>query len=371
MKSSKLAIATLAAAVLASGAIAQETKKPWTDNLTMKGDARYRYQSSDEEGKEGQPRVQHRLRARLHLDARIDDGLRAGIRLVTNNGNPISDYLTMTDSFDDKQFRIDRAYFDWNVAEGLNVLAGKMGQPWISVSDLIFAGDMNPEGAAVTTSLALAEGATLLACAGYWQLQERSEADDTTMLSGQIALRLEPAEKNRVLAGASIYSYDTIAGQRLLYDPKKSFGNTTREVGAGEDKYLVYANDFVVVEGFAQIEFNVNDLPVVIGGQYAVNTEADSNDTAYLGEIRVGQAQKAGQWEVGYQYRRLEKDSVFSVFAENTDTGNGTNVEAHIPYIRYAVSQALDIKVQYAMATKGLTNGKDLDTFKADFSIKF
>ncbi len=365
-----LATALAAMAVVGVGR-GQEAKKSWADHLTLKGDVRYRYQSSDEEGKAGQPREQHRFRARLSLDAKIADDLRAGIRLVTNNGNPISDNLTMTNAFDDKEFRIDRAFIDWKAADGLNILAGKMAQPWISVSDLIFSADMNPEGAAAKLTLDIAEGAKLIGTAGYWQVQERSEDDDTTLASGQIAVRLEPAEKTHALFGASVYAYDGIKGQRLLYDPKKSFGNTTRKVGEGEDEYLIYATDFLVVEGFVQVGLDVGGLPAVIGGQYAVNTEADRDDQAFLGEIRLGDAKEPQTWEIGYQYRELEKDSVLGVFAENTDTGNGTNVKAHIPYIRYAVTKSFDIRLQYAAAKKGLTGGTDLDTFKADFMVRF
>ena len=364
---------TMAVAVLAiAGAVfAQDANKSWTDKLTIKGDVRYRYQSSDEEGKDHQPREQHRLRARLNIGATVADDLKVGIRLVTNNGNPISDNITLTDSFDDKEFRIDQAFFDWQPTEGLNVLAGKMAQPWISVSDLVFSTDMNPEGVAIKGSLELAEGATGLMSVGYWQLQERSEDADTTMGSDQIALRLAPREGVHVVVGTGIFAFKEIKGRKLLHNETKSFGNTTRKVGSGDTQYLVYANDYSVVEGFVETGFPIAGIPVVLSGQYAINTDADADDKAYLGQIKIGQASAPKTWELGYQYRRLEKDSVLGVFAENTDTGNGTDVSAHIPYVAYAVHKNFTIKLQYAMAQKGLDNGKDLDTFKADFLVKF
>jgi len=356
---------------LAVGAVrAQETKKSWTDALTWKGDVRYRFQSTDEEGKEEQPRLRNRFRARLSLDAQVNEDMRAGVRIVTNAGEPITDHVTMSGAFDDKPARIDRAFLDWKAAEGLNFAAGKMAQPWVAVSDLVFSTDMNPEGVVARGRRGLGEGAELIASAGYWVIQERATDGESSFVSAQAALQLKPAEKTALVFGASLFAFDGIEGQRLLYDETKSFGNTARKIGEGEEAYLVYGAGFTVVEGFARAEFDAG-LPVAIGGQYAVNTEADRDDTAFLGEIRLGKASAPRSWEIGYQYRELEKDSVLGVFAENTDTGNGTNVRAHIPYVRYAVSKNFDIKLQYAIAEKGLNDGTDLNTFKADFTVGF
>lgn len=351
-------------------AAAQQPKSSWTEHLTLKGDVRYRFQSTDEEGLPEQPRLRHRLRGRLSLDAQVNPDIRAGVRAVTNVGEPITDHVTMTNAFEDKPARIDRAFLDWRLAEGLNVLAGKMAQPWIAVSDLVFSSDMNPEGVAARGKLALGEGADVVASAGYWVVQERAAAAETSFVSAQTALQLTPSADRAVTLGASLYAFDGVEGQRLLYDERRSLGNTTRKVGEGETAHLVYATGFQVVEGFARVEFNAG-IPVAIAGQYAVNTEADGDDTAFLGEIRLGKASAPRSWEAGYQYRELEKDSVLGVFAENTDTGNGTNVRAHIPYIRYAVSRNFDIRLLYAIAEKGLDDGVSLDTFKADFTVSF
>lgn len=357
-------------AVLGAGIAGAQEKSSWTDRLTLKGDARYRFQSTDEENQPEQPRLRHRLRARLSLDAQVNPDVKAGVRVVTNTGEPITDHVTMTNAFEDKPARIDRAFLDWQLADGLNLAAGKMAQPWISVSDLVFSADMNPEGVVARGRLPLEEGMDVIGSAGYWVVQERAAGPETSFVSAQTALQMKPASDQVFTVGASLYAFDGVEGQRLLYDERRSFGNTTRKVGEGETAYLVYATGFQVVEGFARLEFNVG-IPVAIAGQYAVNTEADSDDTAFLGEIRLGKASAPRSWEVGYQYRELEKDSVLGVFAENTDTGNGTNVRAHIPYVRYAVSKNFDIKLQYAIAEKGLTDGVSLDTFKADFTVSF
>lgn len=365
-----LATTLLAAALAASLASAQEAKKSWTDALTMKGDARFRFQSSDEEGKAEQPRIRLRFRGRLSLDAKISDELKAGFRLVTNTGDPISDNVTMTDVFNDKPATFDRVFVQYAPLDGVTLIGGKMAQPWIAVSDLVFSADMNPEGAAARGALKLDDGIELKGTAGYFVIQERSTGPETSLLAGQVAAVLKPADKTTLTVGASLFAFDGVKGERLLHNATNAYGNTTSKAGTAPDDYLVYANDYQVVEGFARLELNPG-IPISIGGQYAVNTEADEEDTGYLVELRLGKASDPGSFEIGYQYRRLDKDVTLGVFAESTDTGNGTNVEAHIPYVKYVISKRFDVKLQYAVATKDRVKGTDLDTFKADFSASF
>ncbi len=362
-----IALTTALAAGLAN---AQETKKSWTDALTLKGDALFRFQSSDEEGKAEQPRNRMRFRGRLSLDAKVSDDLKVGVRLVTNTGEPITDIVTMTDYFNDKTATFDRMFIQWAPLDGVQLIAGKMAQPWVAVSDLVFSAEMNPEGAAAKAVLKLDDGIELQGTAGYFVIQERSTGPETSLAAGQVAATLQLAEKTSLTFGASLFSFDGVKDEKLLYTPANAYGNTTRKVGAAPDEYLVYANDYNVVEGFARLNLDVG-IPVSIGGQYAVNTEVDEEDTGYLFELRLGKASDPGSFEVGYQYRKLDKDVTLGLFAENTDTGNGANVEAHIPYIKYIISKRFDVKVQYAMAIKDRVKDTDLDTFKADFNVSF
>jgi hypothetical protein len=110
-------------------------------------------------------------------------------------------------------------------------------------------------------------------------------------------------------------------------------------------------------------------MPVKIGAQYLVNTEADDDDTAYLGYASV---KLPAGFSAGYQYRYVEKDSTFSGLAESTDFSNGgVDIKGHIPYVKYQISKNFDIKAQYAMGQKGIDDGKDIETFKIDLACKF
>lgn len=357
---------TLAGLCLLALAGATQAQTPWYDSVKLKGDARFRYQSTDEEGKD--VRERWRFRGRISADAKVNDEVDIGLRLVTNTGDPISDNQTMGDNWEDRQTRFDRVFFRWTPVEDLRLTAGKMGQPWQAVADLVMSGDANPEGLAANYALK-GEVADLLAHGGAFVVKERSSADETMLYTGQAAVKFKFAEKDYLMVGGTIYSYDNVEGFELLGDPSKSFGNSSRtetdEEGV-ETKF--YTTGYVLVEGFAEAGLTLGSIPFTAAVQYLVNTEADDDDTAYLGSLSAKLPHGFG---IGYQYRYLEKDSTLGVFGESTDFGNGTDIKGHIPYVSYSISKNFGVKVQYAMGQKGLDNGKDIDTFKVDVSAKF
>ncbi len=359
------------AAGLAATATAQEKaaeKVSWTDTVKVSGDARFRYQNTAEEDKEDRERW--RFRGRIGLDAKVNDQVKANIRLVTNSGDPVSDNQTMDNAFDDKNAAFDRVFFTYSPVEMLGIRFGKMSQPWTVVDDLVMSGDVNPEGIAVNAKLP-AGSIELLAHGGAFVIDERSADDESMLYSGQVAAKANFGKKDFVMAGATVYAFDNIEGMGLQFDATKGFGNsTTKKVSTKdgvETTTLLYATGYTVVEGFVQASINVG-VPLTLGAQYMVNTDADENDVGYLGMAAV---KLPAGFSVGYQYRYLEKDSTLGVFAESTDFGNGTDVEGHIPYVSYDIAKNFNIKAQYSMGDKGLDNGKTIDTFKIDLACKF
>lgn len=355
----------LAGIVVAGMAAKSEANASWVSNITVKGDARFRYQNTEEEGKDARQRW--RFRGRLEMEAKVNEQVKANARLVTNTGDPISDNQTMTGAFDDKQTRFDRVFFTWTPADNLGLRFGKMSQPWIAVDDLVFSADVNPEGLAANYTLK-GGNLSLMLHGGAFVVEERALANETMLYSGQAAVKVMTGEKSYVMVGGSVYAYEGIQGYALLGpDIAKAYGNGTLTMGEGETAYSVYATDYTISEGFFEAGMTLG-MPLKVGAQYMVNSEADIDDTGYLGMFS---AKPCKTVEVGYQYRYLEKDSALGVFAESTDLGNGTDVEGHIPFVKYQINKNFDVKVQYAMGEKGLDNGKDIDTFKVDLSVKF
>jgi len=358
------------AASLAATATAQEkaaekapVKVSWADSIKVGGDTRFRFQYATEESKEDRERW--RFRGRIGLDAKVNDQVKAQVRLVTNAGDPISDNITMGgigDPFEDSNAAIDLANFTWTPVAPLSLKFGKMTQPWVVVDDLVMGADANPEGIAANAKLGT-DAVAVMGHAGAFVLQERKADDETTLYTGQVAAKF--GGKTYVMVGGTVYAYDNMEGFAPLGNENN---NSTVTVGEGEDEEKLIANEFMLVEGFVEAGIDLA-MPVKIGAQYLVNTEADDDDTAYLGYASV---KLPAGFSAGYQYRYVEKDATFSGLAESTDFGNaGVDLEGHIPYVKYQISKNFDIKTQYAMGQKGVEDGKDIETFKIDLACKF
>jgi hypothetical protein len=333
----------------------------WTEDVKIGGDARFRYQNTDQDGSEARERW--RVRGRINVKGRVNDMTKVTLRLVTNTGDPISDNQTMDNAFEDKDTRFDRIMITHTPAEGLDLIIGKMSQPWTAVADLIMAGDVNPEGLAANYAFG-SDAVDVKFHGGAFVIDERSRDDETMLYTGQAGVKFNLGEETYLMLGGSVYSYDNVKGTGLQVDEEDSFGNTTV---ADADGNLTYASEYMITEGFVQAGFDAG-VPVTIGGQYIVNTDAEtSEDTGYLLMAKT----KVKGVEFGYQYRYLEADAAFGAFAESTDTGNGTDVEGHIPYVKFKLNDSISVKTQYAMCDNGLDNGKNRDTLKIDLVAKF
>jgi hypothetical protein len=355
-------LAGVVVAGLAGNSMAQDKATTWADSIKLSGDARFRYQNTDEDGRPARERW--RYRGRIGVAAKVNDQVSANLRLVTNTGDPLSDNVTMDRGFGDTSAALDRVFFTWKPVDALSLRFGKMSQPWIAVDDLVFSGDANPEGIAANYT-AGSDAVKLMLHGGAFMLVERRADDETMLYTGQAAVQFNLADKQYVMIGGSIYSYDGIEGFEIIGKAEK---NSTRKVGEGDAQKTVYAGDYTIAEGFVKAGLNLG-VPVTVGAQYMVNTDAVSDqDTGYLGMF---EAKLPKNFTLGYQYRYVEKDANLGTFAENTDFGNGTDVKGHIPYVSYAISKNFSVKVLYAMGQKGTDSGADISTFKIDLACRF
>lgn len=347
---------------------AAATVAAWADRVRLSGDLRYRYQSTDTEGKSDQPRERQRVRARINLNATINDQFSGGVRLSTGTDrDPISQNQTLSGAADDKDVWFDRVFIDWCPRDEVHVIGGKMEMPWISVNDAVHSLDYSPEGLAATFQAPVGP-VTVNLCGYYMSIYERSAAVDTTMQGGQAAVTLPLPLKARLLAGASLFNYSHVQDYGPFYGG--GFGNTTYEVESvdGEASYR-YASGFNEVEGFAELA--LAQVPLKLTAQYVVNTDSANDDAGYVLGAAYGKCSAPGTYAFTYAYRHLEPDCVFDVFAENTDTGLGTDVKSHMVTAAYAPMKNTSVKVSCSTGQQGLDDGRDVTNLKVELQVKF
>jgi len=356
-------------------ATATASKAAWYEELKLSADLRYRFEYIDEEGKSSRER--DRIRARLGLTAPVNEEVTLGLRLTTaeqvnGEGDPISGNKTLSNMGTKKGFFLDLAYFAWapSAVPGLNVVAGKMNNPFICVGDYLWDHDYTPEGIAVRYSVG--DEWKILANGAYHWIQERSADDDSMMLGGQLALVAPMGGRASLTVGGSLYGFTEMEGRPLLdwTQENRAYGNHTRTLVRGTETNKVYASGFTTAEGFVALELDVG-LPVVLFGSAAANTDADDDNTGWMAGLKIGRLSKPGSVQVGYDYRRLEADVAPGAFTDSDSFGGGTDAQGHKFQVAVQAMKNLQASVTYFLNEKRLDDPHDYHRLQVDFMAKF
>lgn len=360
----------------------------WTDNITLKGDFRYRFEYIGEQFNVNdstvadtlQTRYRHRIRGRLGVEAKIFDDLKAYVGLSTGDADPASTNQTLTSGFTHKPVMLDLAYFEYkpSFVPGLWATGGKIKKPWTMSSDLVWDSDLNPEGMALGYNAAFGAFNPFADASALWVMENSKDKNDIYLYSGQLGTRVSFAPGYGIMLGGSYYTYTNISGARVIdYSGSQSgFGNSTWDkdtTAAGKD--IRYAYGYNLMEGFGEIGINTTGLlSVTLYGDFVMNTAADSLNTGCLAGVRVGKASAPGTFEIDANYRLLEKDAVLGAFTDSDQRGGGTDgsgfkvsAKYQFKYFQPAITWFHDVK---GLGT-GATNGLAYDRLQADINFKF
>lgn len=358
-------------------ATAQETKAPssWADKLKLGGDLRFRHEYIDKEGSE--ERNRQRVRARVNMTGTPSEEVTLGFGLSSSEeGDPVSSNQSLDGGFSRKDVFIDLAYIDWHPStlEGVSFIGGKMHMPFATVGDLVWDGDLNPEGMALKTSFG-GDGLDLFVNAGGFWLDERSSTTDDAMLYGaQLGAKMKQDDFS-VMGAVAYYTYENVEGFGTLVDAEDGFGNSTtggeEDPATGEVSPLLYASGYEILDVITEVGFNAG-LPVSLFGNLAVNNDADEDDTGYQFGIKLGKTKDPGSFDFGYSYRELEADAVLGAFSDSDFIGGGTDGKGHKLNIGYQINKILKASVTYFMSEIGLEgDATDYDRVQIDVAGKF
>jgi len=360
-------------------------------------------------------RLRFRMRLRLGAEMKIQDWATIGLRLASGentggpvglNTTPISANQTFTDDFSRKPIGIDLAYvtiqppsFDY-----IKVTGGKMvWQTWEpKFGSMIFQDpDVNPEGLAEVFEYKFGDKKQYRAFANtaQYSLDEFSKDQNDIYLFDQL-VGLEAKFNDHWKATVAGGFYTT---QNLHLNPvpttSPNGGNATRTDTAGKSFFL---DDFNVLYGRGEIVWTINDKTflgtpnvVTIAGEYSknhsssykslrgANTSIDPDQTtAWTAQIAYGDAKKAGQWKVSYQYKGIEADSVPDMWADDDFGSGGTDRKGHVIEAAYLIKDWWTLRM-IAFVTEKISdrpntghnnlgiNGQESSRFQFDMMFKF
>jgi hypothetical protein len=339
----------------------------WPSRVVVKGDVRYRHQQTDDDSASAK-REEELLRARLAVEAKVNDSIVAGIGVATSSapGNPRGANVQLDGAFSRKSLYLDLAYFDWTFADNAHFIAGKMKMPFVRPGQSLFwDNDINPEGIALTYSV----GSMFGSAWSYW-LDENVQATattttttDTKMYGLQLGNRFDLGGNNLVVA-ASYYDLAAAKGRRPFYNNAPN-GNSLNVTGG-----LAY--DFQVVDLMAEYSFKLREVPFQVWADVARNLDAEY-DTAFTMGTMVGKASNPGTWETGLAYQLIEKDALFAQHIDSDFGGGLSDVDGWVLRTGYAPAKNWVLNATYFKNVNNKDVGAeyDFDRLMLDFNTKF
>jgi hypothetical protein len=334
----------------------------WAERIRWKGDFRYRYENIDIEGIDDRNR--QRIRARAHLEAYITDTMEVGLGLASGGDDPVSTNQTLGGGGSTKDLRIDLAYFDWSGLTDTHILGGKVKNFLVRTgkNGLLWDTDWRPEGAGINWN----NGRFFAHGLGTWIESDSNKGQEFSWIA-QAGAQFALGNAARLKIGGGYAQFDTKGSGSFFGDDNDFFGNSF------DPETLSYIYNYHEVEAFAELSFGLGEKPVMLFGDYVVNTAAEENDTAYAFGFKFGNAKSKGTWELGYIYQKLEADSVLGLVTDSDFGGGGTDARGSIFKGTYAFHDNWNARFIYFLNEINLASGDpgDFDRLQLDLNFKY
>ena len=342
----------------------------WIQKLSMKGDLRLRYDniSANDDVSDAPNRTRWRYRLRYGVAATLNDEWSVGFRLSSGSD---ADAGSTNTSFDDDgendALYIDQAYVKWTPSENHKVTAGKMANTF-SFDTAIIDGDYTPEGVAYNYERNLSQDHSFGLGAAGWVIDE---SDSKTKDPYAIVLQatLDSTLSSTMTSHLGVGTYTFINTDNAFGEATKRAGNT------GTGQY-----NPIIIDG--SVTYKGSSIPITLGGSYITNPAMDADENGYLFGLKFNKAKAPGSWELSYQYRRLEADSLWDNWADSdygaygvNGTANehktGTNVRGHVIKAKYQVNSAMQAAAAYYIGKAIKTPSDSTSRIQLDLIWKF
>ena len=347
--------------------VALQQKLGWAMNTQLRGDVRARYENVhiEDEPDTGRDQDRQRIRARIGAFTQVNPEVEAGIQIATGSSDDRrSTNQSLEGAFSKKSVWLDLGYIDYHplAVPGLKVFGGKMKQPWVSLGDIIWDGDANPEGAAATYSRKW--GMTeLFGSGGYFVLTDnvvgegRQFEHDLRLYSGQIGTRFYPGDSFKVTLGGSVYAYDNDDEVTAL----RANGNNQ--------------NEFRLLETFGQLDVIGLPLPLSVYGQFVQNTAATGVDADQDQAWLVGVMTRLFDVGIDYNYRDVQRNGVVGAFTDSDFADGYVGSRGHKLKLRYDINKNFAFTTTYFMAESDVasrfTDDASVNRLQVDLEAKF
>jgi hypothetical protein len=322
----------------------------------------------------------------LGLESDVTDTVKVGAGLASGSDDPRSTNQTLDNTFDTPDIRLDYAFAQWKPEDGMSFIGGKFGRKdylW-APTDLLWDGDINPEGASMHFDRSLNDSVDGFLNSGVWVLEE--------IESGNIAAITEDSSEDHVdpfltyvqgglkwkggdldvIAAAIYYGFHGVQGVDFPHskDTNTKFG--------GSPGFLMHDYDSYGFSGEAGVKKPLGLEKVerlAVFGDYIRNVDPSEQNMGWATGFKFGNKKvgKKGQWQGKYIYAWLEKDAFPDVFPDSDRLGGATNVKGHEAIFEYGLKDniILGLDYYYSDNIKNATGRTDEHLVQSDVVFKF
>ncbi len=348
----------------------------WVQKMKLKGDLRVRYQNERRDSTNSRNRG--RVRMRLGLETDVNEKVKAAVGISTggnssNSGDPRSTNQTFEDSFAKPDIRLDYAYAQYTPVTWASVWSGKMASPFWVPKDLLFDSDITFDGGGtqLVSKKYMGDKLQYFFNTGFFILDENAtENYDPYMYVVQPGLTLKTTKNSKLKLAGTYYGIDTIkGGTKLAFSAATNTGLTSSATSTYSHNYdpIGAGAEFTLDNPLGESGF-FRDLGVdqfALLGEYVKNTSGDEHDQGFLLGARIGAKKVAGpkQWQLSYNFRRLERNAILDIFPDSDFYGGGTHVQGHEAELAYGLGKNVSLGLDYYRASP--IGGEELDTRQA------
>jgi hypothetical protein len=295
--------------------------------LDISGDMRVRYEANFSD-RTARDRDRGVLRARLRATYAVNDWLTVGGQIATGDpDDPNSTDITLSNFADDLAFSLDQAYIRATFGQ-LRTHLGKMPLPFTR-TDLVWDGDVSPQGASASYTLPIGHGgATLRANGLYFLVDESVTGPNSDMIGGQLAFESAAGKPWRVDLAVGYYDY---ALRSLAGADAGDFRSNRMAAGR-------YVSDFDLLDVIGGVTYSGLGArwPIRLVGDYVHNFGAVGDaGTGFGVDLLAGRASSKGDWRFGYGYAQADIDAVLAAFSHD-NTNIATNYRQHSLSVDFA-----------------------------------
>ncbi len=319
------------------------------------------------------------VRMRLGIMGESMGGFTFGTRISTSSANDITNHFVSVGNLGTKLgINLDKAWVGlrpWD--EALDLTVGRHGNPFVKTTELVWDEDLTFDGSYLklrfgdmNNNLSLVGAYSLFQIAGLDPAKPRAgrnsfntDTDTSGMMSGGVSASFGGPDSVMFMVGGNYHQYtnvNNLIGKTLSLNPRTNLLTADGKahisqfrLATGSLMLSLFPGAYLPLTVHADVSYNLG-AGANAGAADAANADlrkrAQAENLGIVAGAMLGKLEEAGNIVLGFNYKMVGTDSVFSAF--NEDMLGGTNITAFEGKLGFQLAPKTSLVLKGQMATK-------------------